>query len=128
MNASNEKDNDDWSRQQVQEFFAAKYPKLTELEMRVLMMVHTKNSCAAGIWCGSELSDWVALLQSERANAALEARISEREGMIFIDKNTGEETHAPYLQYRYVGDGLKLDWDDRTNELAALHSEQEGEA
>ena len=53
--------------------------------------------------------------------AAVEAygmaeRIDERENMKFIDAD-GQETFAPYLQYRYTGDGLLLDWEDRTKQL-----------
>lgn len=49
----------------------------------------------------------------------LKARKDEREGMQFFDQKTGEETHTPYLQYRFTGDGLKLSWEDRTKELEA---------
>lgn len=53
-----------------------------------------------------------------------EARVSEREGMQFFDES-GEETFKPYLQYRFTGGGLKLSWEDRTSELAALKTKQE---
>jgi hypothetical protein len=44
------------------------------------------------------------------------ARIDERENMKFID-NDGKETHLPYVQYRYSGDGLLINWEDRTAQL-----------
>lgn len=60
----------------------------------------------------------VKYVTSQRKAAEIEGRIAERDGMQFFDDN-GEETHKPYLQYRFIGDGLKLSWDDRTKELQA---------
>lgn len=56
--------------------------------------------------------------QQDLERVKLEARIDEREGMQFFDDD-GEETHKPYLQYRFTGNGLKQSWDDRTTELTA---------
>ena len=46
-----------------------------------------------------------------------EARIDELNHMKFIDPRTGEETFAPYLQYRCTKDELLVDWDYRQNQL-----------
>lgn len=70
-------DNDGWTKEQVQERFKDKHPDMTELELRVLMNIHSKNSCATGIWCESELSDWVDLIQQLLAEAQQQARIDE---------------------------------------------------
>ena len=55
----------------------------------------------------------------------VEARINEREGMIFIDEKTGEETQEPFSQYRFVGSGLKLTWSEREAELQTPTAESE---
>lgn len=61
----------------------------------------------------SEITAWVANLIAIKE---LESRIDERENMRFFD-NDGTETFTPYCKYRYMGDGLKVDWDYRTTNL-----------
>lgn len=61
------------------------------------------------------------------ASETTKARIDERESMKFIYAD-GVETYAPYAQYRFVKDGLILNWEDRTEQLKAeLHHRSEGE-
>ena len=66
------------------------------------------------------------LIRQREEQAAREARIDEREGMQFFDDD-GQETHKPYIQYRYTGSGLKLDWDDRTKEIEQLTTTHKGD-
>lgn len=76
MSDIEELDNDGMTRTELQEFFKEKYPDLTELEMQILMGIHSKSRCATGIWCESELSDLVELIKhhdQQRLNAALAA-------------------------------------------------------
>lgn len=64
------------------------------------------------------------LITADRKRVEIEARIDERENMKFFDNGGhGAEIHLPYVEYRYTGDGLKLTWDDRTEEL---RKQQEG--
>ncbi|KAB2584390.1 hypothetical protein BS297_15735 [Rhodococcus erythropolis] len=72
----------------------------------------------------SELGELMQLIDTYTQAKEREARVSEREGMQFFDES-GEETFKPYLQYRFTGGGLKLSWEDRTSELAALKTKQE---
>jgi hypothetical protein len=55
------------------------------------------------------VDETMQLIDAYTQSRVAEARIDEREGMQFFDDD-GTETHKPYLQYRYTGDGLKLSW------------------
>lgn len=58
----------------------------------------------------------VMFTQAEVDEKIREARIDERESMKFILPN-GDETFVPYVQYRFVKDGLILDWENRSDQL-----------
>jgi hypothetical protein len=68
-----------------------------------------------------ELAAMLARYVQAHTDAAVKAaRIDERENMKFIDWHSdppGQETFIPFTQYRYTGDGLLLNWEDRTQQL-----------
>ncbi len=58
-------------------------------------------------------------IASKLRQVETEARVHEREHMKFIQSD-GTETHIPFTQYRFTGDGLLLDWEDRSVQLQAI--------
>lgn len=79
----------------------------------------TQDGTANGYWYRP---DFGLLRQSHAIFAyrlTLEARKDERENMRFL-KSDGTETHIPFTEYRYTGDGLLLDWEKRTAKLDRL--------
>ena len=77
-----------------------------------------RDNKSVGVAADEVMTLFDSYIEAQRKAAEIEGRIAERDGMQFFDDN-GEETHKPYLQYRFIGDGLKLGWDDRTKELQA---------
>lgn len=65
-------DNDGYTVKDVKDFYCKDYPDLSPLEERILMFVHTKYTCATGVWCESELSDWADFIDSEKQKSELE--------------------------------------------------------